>query len=269
MVVSQNPHDQIGANCKSYACIARTVGMRLQGSNYRTIKRRISRQQLSTSHFSPYAARPKTPAAPLERILIIGSKYSSNDTKKRLYKEGILKPVCSKCGLGPEWQGSPLSLQLDHINGIRDDNRLENLRILCPNCHTQTSTHSGTRLSPQMLLNRYKITKEELEKLIWSKSLVQAGIQLGVTDNAVKKWCRYLGIALPPQGYWARRNAGHSHEIALSGLNYIPKYTHLSQEERNKIRLMLTEGLTFREIGNRLNRCHTTVSRWVSQNSGA
>lgn len=65
--------------------------------------------------------------------------------KKLLFKEGLLENRCGKCGLGPEWQGEPLSLQLEHHNGVRSDNRLENLRILCPNCHSQTPTYCGRK----------------------------------------------------------------------------------------------------------------------------
>lgn len=67
-------------------------------------------------------------------------QYSAKLLKKRILSEGILEEVCSECGNGPEWNSKPLTLQLDHINGDSRDHRLENLRLLCPNCHTQTDT---------------------------------------------------------------------------------------------------------------------------------
>ena len=70
-------------------------------------------------------------------------QYSTNKLKKRLVKEGILVYNCTSCGIGDEWNGNPIVLQLDHINGIHDDHRLENLRLLCPNCHSQTDTWCG------------------------------------------------------------------------------------------------------------------------------
>ena len=62
--------------------------------------------------------------------------------KARLIKEGYIEYKCAICGI-KDWLGQPLSLQLDHINGINDDHRLENLRLLCPNCHSQTDTYAG------------------------------------------------------------------------------------------------------------------------------
>jgi len=69
--------------------------------------------------------------------------YKTSVLKKRLVTEGILVYNCTSCGIGDEWNGNPIVLQLDHINGIHDDHRLENLRLLCPNCHSQTDTWCG------------------------------------------------------------------------------------------------------------------------------
>ena len=73
--------------------------------------------------------------------------------KGRLLAEGLLENQCSECGL-TEWRGKPLSIQLDHINGINTDNRLENLRMLCPNCHTQTETFGARNQKRKRLLSR-------------------------------------------------------------------------------------------------------------------
>jgi hypothetical protein len=78
----------------------------------------------------------------LETMLTEKSTAQRKTLKSRLITAGLLKNECYKCGIS-EWLGKPLSLDLDHINGINDDNRLENLRILCPNCHSQTETYRG------------------------------------------------------------------------------------------------------------------------------
>ena len=69
--------------------------------------------------------------------------YKTDKVKKRLIKEGFLKCECVWCGIKDTWNGKPIVLHLDHINGVNNDHRLENLRLLCPNCHSQTDTYAG------------------------------------------------------------------------------------------------------------------------------
>lgn len=73
---------------------------------------------------------------------VLRDSRSRYTVKRRLLSAGILKNVCEQCGLS-DWQGRPISIQLDHRNGIRNDHRLENLRMLCPNCHSQTDTYAA------------------------------------------------------------------------------------------------------------------------------
>jgi len=70
-------------------------------------------------------------------------QYPTNNLKRRLISEGILEEKCAECDHSGLWNGLPLVLHLDHINGINDDHRIENLQLLCPNCHSQTSTYAG------------------------------------------------------------------------------------------------------------------------------
>jgi hypothetical protein len=81
-------------------------------------------------------------AMPIEELLVVGRRTSRGHLKSRLKKEGLKEDRCERCGI-TEWLGRPLSMELRHVNGDRHDNRLPNLEILCPNCHSQTETWGG------------------------------------------------------------------------------------------------------------------------------
>ncbi len=85
-------------------------------------------------------ARPRR--TPTKLMLVEGSRYNRYHLKMRLLREGLKPERCEGCGL-TEWQGRPLSFELHHINGDGHDNRIENLQLLCPNCHSQTDTWGG------------------------------------------------------------------------------------------------------------------------------
>lgn len=79
-----------------------------------------------------------------ERLFVKdGTKNIGSTLKMIAFKLGMLEESCDECGIGPEWNGSHIVLHLDHINGVNTDHRIENLRILCPNCHSQTETYCG------------------------------------------------------------------------------------------------------------------------------
>jgi hypothetical protein len=83
---------------------------------------------------------------PIEDILSGEKMMDSKAVKKKLFAAGMKKEECEECGLGPFWNGRKLTLQLDHIDGDRTNNSFGNLRIICPNCHTQTDTFSKGKL---------------------------------------------------------------------------------------------------------------------------
>lgn len=115
------------------------------GSMAICVKERINKLGLDISHLKGRASKSSSnPHYSLEEILIRNSSYTNTKAlKSRLVKAGLLEYECSKCKNTGNWQGETLVLQLEHINGIHSDNRLENLCFLCPNCHSQTKTYSG------------------------------------------------------------------------------------------------------------------------------
>lgn len=130
----------------SYMDVCRRLGVSCPGRVYRKVRRKILNMKFGVDHFKPFDSASKRvyKERPLNQILVENSSYGHNaNLKRRLIKSGLLKNICHECQLGDTWNGKKLTLQMDHINGISNDNRITNLRILCPNCHTQTDTYSS------------------------------------------------------------------------------------------------------------------------------
>jgi hypothetical protein len=133
------------------------LGLIPAGGNYEQVKKYIREKALDTSHFTGRGWRtglliPTTPAVEIEKILVKNSLVQSYKLKKRLFKEGLKTPACEECRWNKKAEDGRLPLELDHINGDRHDNRLENLRILCPNCHSLKPTHRGRKIKRRTLL---------------------------------------------------------------------------------------------------------------------
>jgi len=113
------------------------------------VKRRVQAMEIDTSHFLGQGWRKGTHAPtsrrPLEEFLLVGRLVKTHHLKSRLIEAGLKERRCEICSL-TTWNGKPIPLELDHQNGRRDDNRLGNLRLLCPNCHAQTPTYRGRNI---------------------------------------------------------------------------------------------------------------------------
>ena len=206
----------------------RELGLSTSPGNYQVVHVAVRRLGLDTSHWvgqAHLAGRPHVTknTIPLEQVLVEDSTYcNSVKLRRRLIRAGLLEDRCAECGQGPSWNGRPLTLQLDHVNGHHRDNRIENLRILCPNCHAQTLSFTskspgrysrhlspptcvcgarvslrGRRCGPCAAVERgrklRKITWpdiEELRHMVAETSYEAVGRKLGVTGNAVRKHLR-------------------------------------------------------------------------------
>ena len=138
------------ASARSTATVLRALGLRPCGGNYESIRAAIARMALDTTHFTRAGWRrgssnPVVPRRALHELPVLGRLTNSRRLKNRLVESGVLLHACSECGI-TQWRGSALVLELHHVNGDRTDNRVENLRILCPNCHSQTSTYRGRNI---------------------------------------------------------------------------------------------------------------------------
>ena len=191
-------------------------------------------------HFDPNVARGIASHAkriPLQSILVEGSTYSRGHLKERLYEADLKQRVCELCGQGESWRGGQMSLILDHVNGVGNDHRLENLRIVCPNCAATLETHCGrhTRRPPRTCLvcgalfspryagqchcglacwrqsdelrqprpERRKVERPTYPQVLAdleSSTYAAVGRKYGVSDNAVRKWIRWYERGLHATG---------------------------------------------------------------------
>lgn len=133
----------------SLAECLRRLQQSIVGANYKWLRKQIVDLQLNTEHFKgqKHGTSIQKGKVPYSELLTKNSKHRiSKLRKKSLIKDGLLQNVCQICMMKPTWNEKPLILRLDHINGNSYDNRLQNLRLVCPNCDSQLPTFCGRNI---------------------------------------------------------------------------------------------------------------------------
>lgn len=134
---------------KTYIEITNSLGYRNNGGGWRMLMQRLKTENINHSHLgfdnkNRYLGSFK--AIDQSKLFRENSPYSTNTAKRYIRRDKLITYECALCGLGPLWNNKPLTLTLDHINGVNTDHRLINLRFLCPNCDTQTDTYGGRNI---------------------------------------------------------------------------------------------------------------------------
>lgn len=225
----------------SYVEVLQKLGLQTNnGNNASTLKKKIKQFNLDTSRLESNreeARKKQIASISFERsisnheMFIKNSSSGSSQIRKRVLQDNLIEYKCQICLNKGEHLDQPLVLQLDHINGTNNDNRLENLRFLCPNCHSQTDTFAGKKepnrcscgnvmhrkskncrtCSELKLSSEPRKTKiqwpsqEKMQELVWEKPISLLANELGVSDVAIHKFCKKHGIIKPPVGFWLKK----------------------------------------------------------------
>lgn len=208
------------ATSNSYSDVVRKLGKKVLGSNVRTISKKIKQFGLDTSHMThkrPANFIPSTKQNWQHFLIKLDDDKpkSTNKILRRCLLELNIIEKCVICNINPLWNGKHLRLHIDHINGDSHDNRPNNLRFLCPNCHQQTATWGNTKVKKHKVRNKdtyfrkvlNKPSKEELNIMLWEIPTSKIAKKYGVSDKAIEKWAKLYELNKPPRGYWAKRNS--------------------------------------------------------------
>lgn len=206
---------QIIKNSTSFAEALNRIGTAGTGRTYTQFQAYIKKLNIPTNHFAKRAQS----AYVFEHYFCENSLISRSSIKKKILKEKLIEYKCDSCGIRDKWNGANLVLILDHINGVNNDNRLENLRFLCPNCNSQTSTFCSKNVAYQnsnininlnpintikKIENRKKITKKEIiRELKKNNSLKATYSALSISVSALKYFCKKNNI---DTGYYILRD---------------------------------------------------------------
>lgn len=227
--ISKDELEELTTKSNSIAEILRNLGYKkhLTSRLYNILKHRLDEDFINYSHISLGTSsnlnrtfERYTKEDVLEKLK--QSRLLQHGDKKRILKFNIIpNDNCSICGIGRIWNNLELKLQLDHIDGNPTNNNVDNLRYLCPNCHTQTETYCygvkqrnkcidcGSQITKQSSrcikcsnklngakIKKFEISDDDLTKLVCDDKLpfTTLGKMFGVSDNAIRKRCKYINI---------------------------------------------------------------------------
>lgn len=207
--------------CINFTEVLEMLSIPRQGNNSNTLKRLLDENNIDYSHFTGRARVYNNTSTSISEYLFNRVKITSGKLRIKLLTEGLKENKCEICGI-TKWLGNPIVCQLHHIDGNNQNNNLENLQILCPNCHSQTENYCGSanvnktkyyckdcgkeinKGSVYCTICSHKHTRKvkdrhSKEKLLQDfkelKSFVKIGAKYGVSDNAIRKW--FIQVGLP------------------------------------------------------------------------
>ncbi len=189
-------------NSKNLYQVCNSLGIYASGTNYDKLKEFIKAHNLNVEHFNSEQEHKQPQGKyPDDIVFCKNSAYKHTfSIRKRLLRDRLKKHQCERCGR-TKWEGEPIPLEVHHINGNNKDNRLENLQMLCPNCHALTDTYCGRSKKKKLKIKKERpdTTPSKEDLIIAFKqyhSFLQVGNYFKVSDNCVRKWCKKRGLPI-------------------------------------------------------------------------
>lgn len=224
---------------------------------FKNVKDHLDKLDMDYSHLKKPTIFRTNSRYSLEEILVENSYYTNMSLlKKRLIREYDWKHECSGCNKSTysnNWVSDvPMPLEIDHINGIHSDNRITNIRFLCPNCHSFTETYKGKNM--HTTIQNKKQDKNDVDKIVSS-----------ILDDIIKQ------IEIPPK----KQNKCFDCNIDISKIakrcgdcNYKLRFNSLRKkiEERPSLETLnrdITELKNFSAVGRKYNVCDNTIRKWI------
>lgn len=205
---------------------------------YSQVKERMSLLNLTTADFKGKSGMTQqiqnTKLSPEE--LFTKNNHPRNIVRRRLIALNLIEYKCAICGRS-EWNGKKLSLELDHINGINNDHRISNLRFLCPNCHSQTSTYGAK--NKDIYITDFEITEEMKTKVESSykelKNISKVAKRLGFKEKVVREIINELGLTKTNQRYVIRYDKDRNEIMRFGSIAELCKYLIEHNEVKTKL----------------------------------
>lgn len=187
-LLSDSEFIELVNKCSCISDILRELGYSTNGNSWgnQIVKERMKKLNLFFTKKNQNYSKDNT-VLPLEKVLIKDSEYNRTKLKERLIKEGLKEYKCECCGI-TEWNNKPIALQLHHINGIHNDNRLSNLQLLCPNCHSQTDNFASKGRGTAIIRKAENLSKEDIDLImntVREVGIVEARKQLTFRNSLI------------------------------------------------------------------------------------
>ena len=244
----------------------KALGYKSLGANFDTIERRLKEYNISIEHFTGLT-QGRTERTP-ENVFIKDSTATQAVLRRMYLKGNYSEYKCAICGLEPIWNGKPLTLTLDHIDGDHHNDTLENLRWICPNCDRQLPTFAGRNTKSEDRYNyspkkevvkeekiSNKPSREELKKQIRILPFTKVAENFNITDNAVRKWCK--SYSLP---HLSREIKKISDKAKKEGINLINiPIRHLGTEKAHELYKKLENQEEVDKVNMKLRRLNKKI----------